>query len=97
MNRTLTLYTTDHCTLCDEAMTLLLDDPGVAPALAGMHLRTVDVALDDVLLERYGSQVPVLCADTRTLTWPFDAKAVLALIADVGEPTAKDHDAHRPS
>lgn len=82
MTRTLTLYTTDHCALCDEAMTLLLDDPGVAPALAGMRLRTVDVALDDALLERYGTRVPVLCTSTRTLAWPFDARAVLDLIAE---------------
>jgi hypothetical protein len=76
MSQVLYLYTTDHCHLCDEAMTLLLTDPGIAPALAGLRLVTVDVALDDDLLARFGEQVPVLARDEATLGWPFDGDAV---------------------
>lgn len=76
MSRALYLYTTDHCHLCDEAMSLLLTDPAVAPLLAGLRLVTVDVALDDELLARFGEQVPVLARGARTLGWPFDGDAV---------------------
>ena len=74
----LVLYSTDHCTLCDQALELLFS----MPELAGQPLRVVDVATDDELLERFGERLPVLelyGADTR-IDWPFDAQAVLGLL-----------------
>lgn len=79
MSGCLLLLSTDHCALCDDAMTLLLS----MPELAGMELRVVDVANDDALLTRYGQQVPVLqfVLNERTeleLCWPFSEGEVSA-------------------
>jgi len=74
------LYSTDHCTLCEQALDLLLS----MPELAGTQLKVVDVALDDALQARYGERLPVLelasGADSRALDWPFDAPIVAASI-----------------
>lgn len=80
MSQTLYLYTTDHCHLCEQAMALLLSDPAVVPMLAGRRLVTLDVALDDALLARFGEQVPVLAEGERTLAWPFDGDLVRAFL-----------------
>lgn len=82
----LVLYSTDHCTLCDQALELLFS----MPELAGGALRVVDVATDDDLLSRYGERLPVLelnsgvdGSDTRLLDWPFDGGDVLAALRTV--------------
>jgi len=87
MSAFLMLLSTDHCELCDEALSMLFS----MPELAGMELRVVDVAEEDDLLERYGEQVPVLqvykaeddgpLADQPpelmlSLGWPFSADSV---------------------
>ena len=86
MSAFLMLLSTDHCELCDEALSMLFS----MPELAGLELRVVDVADDDDLLERYGDQVPVLqvykaeaagpLADqpelALSLGWPFSADSV---------------------
>ncbi len=71
-SRDLVLLSTDHCTLCERALDLLLS----MPELRGRALRVVDVAGDDALLERYGERVPVLRIGGRELDWPFDAEDV---------------------
>jgi len=73
----LTLYTTDHCTLCEQALDLLLS----MPELAGLALSVRDVAADAVLTDRYGERLPVLAWDApgaRELDWPFTAGDVTA-------------------
>jgi hypothetical protein len=80
----LILYSTDHCTLCDQALELLLS----MPELAGQAVQVVDVATDDDLLDQYGERLPVLGfhstaahgAGVRVLDWPFDAAAVLGAL-----------------
>ena len=77
MSAYLLLLSTDHCALCEEALSMLFS----MPELAGMELRVVDVANDDVLLERFGEQVPVLQfwlgeQAELVLPWPFTADAV---------------------
>ena len=74
----LVLYSTDHCTLCDQALELLFS----MPELAGQPLRVVDVATDDGLLEQFGERLPVLevCGADERLDWPFDRTAILGLI-----------------
>jgi hypothetical protein len=69
----LVLLSTDHCSLCERALDLLLS----MPELRGWQLQVVDVADDDGLQERYGEQLPVLLVGTRELAWPFAAKDVL--------------------
>ena len=77
MNDTvLTLLSTEHCTLCDQAMDMLLS----MPELRGRPMRVVDVAEDDRLLDAYGPRLPVLRVHGRELDWPFDAGQVLAAL-----------------
>ncbi len=71
-SRDLVLLSTDHCTLCERALDLLLS----MPELRGRALRVVDVAGDDALLERYGERVPVLRIGGTELEWPFDGEDI---------------------
>ena len=73
----LILYSTDHCTLCEQALDLLLS----MPELQGVALAVVDVAGDDALEHRYGERLPVLSADGEVLDWPFDAADVRGFVA----------------
>lgn len=69
----LILYGTLGCHLCELAEQLLL--PYVAD---GWPVELVDIAEDDVLLERFSLTIPVLASVTtaRHLIWPFDAAAL---------------------
>lgn len=80
----LILYSTDHCSLCDEALELIFS----MPELAGHSVRVVDVALDEELLECFGERLPVLeiqagDAAVRILDWPFDSETVRGVLAAV--------------
>jgi glutaredoxin len=66
----LTLYSTSHCSLCDQALELLFSMPG----LAGVQLEVIDVADDDSLLERYGEKIPVLRMGESELPAPFGSE-----------------------
>ena len=72
--RTVILYTTLGCHLCEQAQALAL------PILDGAacQLSLVEIADEDSLLERYGIRIPVLyLADlNRELFWPFDTQDV---------------------
>lgn len=63
------LYGTSGCHLCELAQDLL-EKAGRARELSW---RQVDIAQDDVLVERYGESIPVLRdeRDGRELQWPF--------------------------
>ncbi len=64
------LYGTKHCHLCDEAEAILRK--------IGIEAVYVDIADDDMLIEKYGVRIPVLQrVDTGAeLGWPFDTAAV---------------------
>jgi hypothetical protein len=66
----LILYGTTNCHLCEKAKA----------TLHGMELAVehIDIAQDDILLERYGTRIPVLRRfdNDAELAWPFDAAAV---------------------
>ena len=64
----LILYSTQHCHLCEQALDLLLSQPG----LRGVQLDVIDVASTDALMERYGPRIPVLRLGDRELDAPFD-------------------------
>lgn len=74
--KSLVLYSTDHCALCEEALDLLFS----MPELRGLALRVVDVADDDALLRRYGERIPVLRMDGREVDAPIDQAKVMRLI-----------------
>lgn len=77
--RTLTLLTTEHCTLCEQALDLLLR----APHLTGWELRVVDIADDDGLIARYGERIPVIKFEHRELAAPITEAALTAFLASV--------------
>lgn len=72
--RAFELFHTAGCHLCELACELL------APIASReiWEIELVDIADDDVLLERYGLRIPVLrdLASGAELGWPFDADAV---------------------
>ncbi len=81
--KTLMLYSTLGCHLCEEAKALLW------PLLTefGWQLREVDIAASDQLVERYGTRIPVLVWEgggrqdaRRELGWPFDETELRALL-----------------
>lgn len=76
---TITLYTTDHCSLCEQALDLLLS----MPEMAGCELRTVDIAADDELMQAYGEVIPVLKARDHELISPFDRASVQSWLAQL--------------
>ena len=72
----LVLYGTRGCHLCDEAERLLK----AAAGARALDWRYVDIALDDALVARYGTRIPVLRAgDGRELGWPFSLLDILRL------------------
>jgi hypothetical protein len=75
----LALYATSGCHLCERADVLIRGAVAVA-------FRSVEIADDEDLLERYGVRIPVLRRlDTgEELDWPFDAAAIRRLLAGSG-------------
>lgn len=72
------LYSTQYCHLCEIAQALL-----VAELDANLHqVEIEDIAEDDLLLARYGIQIPVLLdlQSKRELQWPFDAVSLKTFI-----------------
>jgi hypothetical protein len=69
------LYHTAGCHLCDEARQLLARIPEIA-------VTETDIAKAPVLIQRYGTRIPVLLRPDSgvTLDWPFTAEAVIQLI-----------------
>lgn len=70
--KTLYLYTTLGCQLCDKAKTLMW------PVLEhhGYRLQDVEIAGDEELLKLYQTRIPVVRRDDRQneLGWPFTSK-----------------------
>ena len=71
---TIELFSTDHCSLCEQALDLLLG----MPEIAGLELQVVDIAHNDDLLARYAESIPVLRALDTELAAPFGRKEVLS-------------------
>lgn len=74
--RTLTLLSTEHCTLCEQTLELLLR----MPQLAGWKLEVVDVAHDEGLLADYGERIPVIKCGHHELVAPITEAALVALL-----------------
>ncbi|MCB1672485.1 MAG: glutaredoxin family protein [Gammaproteobacteria bacterium] len=78
----LILYSTAGCHLCEEAELLLRQLALELP----LQWQTIDIASDQVLVERYGIRIPVLCrADSGgELGWPFDGDRIREFIVADG-------------
>ena len=70
-----TLLGTEHCHLCEEAESILLQ--------AGLSFTVIDIADDDALVNSYGLHIPVLrCPESgNELNWPFNLTDVQAFTA----------------
>jgi len=75
----LVLFSTEHCTLCEQALELLIS----MPELRGLSLEVLDVAADDVLLGRYGDRLPVVQICGAELDWPFDREQISAVLGKI--------------
>lgn len=77
----LVLYGTLGCHLCDVAEGLLAGELD----LQQTPLEVVDIAAEDLLVERYGVRIPVLQDQLsgRELGWPFDASQLQRFIASL--------------
>ncbi|MEM8499084.1 MAG: glutaredoxin family protein [Pseudomonadota bacterium] len=68
--KTIFLYGTEYCHLCEQAEELLrnLSDPHI-------RIEKVDISEDDELMERYSLRIPVVRLEhnTNDLGWPFDS------------------------
>lgn len=68
--REIVLYTTEHCSLCDAAIDLLLS----LPEIRGCSLRTLDIATSDQLIVEFGQRIPVVAIGDAELDAPFNAE-----------------------
>jgi hypothetical protein len=76
--KSLILYSTEGCHLCDNAERLLRS----MPELRRITVDVVDIANDATLLSRYGTSIPVVATQTGAeLAWPFNADDVLRLVS----------------
>ena len=68
MTKQLYLYSTSHCHLCELAYALILQ------AADASNVSLIDIADDEVLLEKYGLRIPVLkrIDSNAELNWPFN-------------------------
>ncbi len=78
MVKSLTLYSTDGCHLCENAERLLRS----MPELRRVTVDVIDIADDEALFARYGASIPVVATRAGAeLAWPFNADDVLQLVS----------------
>jgi len=72
MSKTIYLYTTVGCHLCEMAQAI------VQPLAmgAGLTLELVEISEEEALVEKYGIRIPVIRIEDREddLGWPFDVQ-----------------------
>ena len=77
ISKTLTLYSTSHCHLCDNAIAILND-------LAINSFTIVEISESEPLLIAYGIRIPVLRREDNKaeLNWPFNAQDIVQFLRD---------------
>lgn len=87
--KTLILYTTSGCHLCEEAEALL--EPVLAyieqEAGQGIRLQEQEISESEALVEAYGLRIPVIQLEgaAQDLGWPFDqAQAYQFIVKALG-------------
>ncbi len=82
--KTLLLYTTAGCHLCEQAETLLKPVLEYVQASfpEGVKLQPVEISESEALVERYGIRIPVIRVEGQTeeLGWPFDQAIAFAYL-----------------
>ena len=78
MIKSLILYSTEGCHLCESAERLLRS----MPELRRTTVDVVDIVNDATLFARYGASIPVVATERGAeLAWPFNADDVLRLVS----------------
>ena len=77
---TLFLYTTAGCHLCEQAEQIISET--LNPEF--FEIIKVDIADDDLLIEKYGVRIPVIGREDsgEELGWPFDHHGLVAFLSD---------------
>lgn len=79
--KTLYLYTTLGCHLCEECKSVIW------PVLSAQNiqLKDVEIADDNDLFERYGLRIPVVRLDgaEEDLGWPFTSEDLLRYLSEI--------------
>ena len=73
------LFSTEYCTLCDQALELIFS----MPELRGRSLDVIDIANDEELVNRYGERLPVLLVGAQELDWPFGRAEISTALGKV--------------
>lgn len=76
---TIEFLTTQGCSLCDQALDLLIS----MPEMAGLTLVTIDIADSNELLDLFAEQIPVLRRGQQLICWPFDHQTVSAWLSQL--------------
>lgn len=80
MSKTLYLYTTAGCHLCDMALAI------VHPLTEqlGVTLELVEISEQEALVEKYGIRIPVIRTEDKEedLGWPFDTQQAEAYLSN---------------
>lgn len=77
MSRSVILYGTSGCHLCEDAAAILIPQT----QRLNIFLEEIDIAGDDALEARYGIRIPVLAYGAKELGWPFTAEQALDFLA----------------
>ncbi|MES2547675.1 MAG: glutaredoxin family protein [Pseudomonadota bacterium] len=77
MSKSIYLYSTSHCHLCDDATAIL-------NKLSIYAFTIVEITDSEQLLLTYGTRIPVLqrTDNNAELTWPFNSKQVVQFLRD---------------
>lgn len=77
LSKALTLYSTSHCHLCDDAVAIL-------NKLAVNAFTIIEITDNEQLLFTYGTKIPVLRREDNgeELNWPFNAQDVVQFLRD---------------
>lgn len=68
----LTLYTTQDCHLCQQALELLTEVSNQE-----ITVNSIDISVSKTLTERYGQTIPVVrFPDSSELSWPFSLQDI---------------------
>ena len=74
----LELLGTSGCHLCDAARTIVTE--ALEQRSGHLAIHEIDIAQNSVLLNDFGTRIPVLRYRDRILFWPFDVTRVLEIL-----------------
>jgi predicted DCC family thiol-disulfide oxidoreductase YuxK len=74
----LILYSTSHCHLCEEALKIL----NHFSQTHTIEYKIVEITDDDILLNHYGTRIPVIQNTTtkQEINWPFNMRDLLLIM-----------------